>query len=119
MSNWVSLDAMAENEAKRNPPYFGSEVNNPDWTYADPAVTVIDGAPSPGELWLLADYDPLFYVGLMAKYGYTNNAWKAIQNAPPPIKPYIPPRPVPAYISGLDGTGAGDFDGKTAPEFTS
>jgi len=116
MSNWVSLDAWAENEAKRVPPYFGSEVNPPDWTYVDPAMTLVEGAPSPGEIWLLADYDPLFYVGLMTKYGYVRNAWKAIAHAPPPIMPYIPPRPVPAYIGF--STGVGDFVGQSAPEFT-
>lgn len=116
MSNWVSLDALAENEAKRVPPYFGNQGNPPWETYIEPGMTLVPGAPTPEEIWLLADYDPLFYVGLMAKYGYTPNAWKAIDNAPPPIKPYIPPRPVPAYI-GFQ-TGAGNFAGKSAPEFT-
>jgi hypothetical protein len=115
-SEWVSTDAIAEVEVERVPPYVGSQVNPPWETYIEPGMTPVVGAPMPDDIWLLADYDPLFYVGLMAKYGYTINAWKTIKNPPQPIKPYIPPRPVPVYI-GIE-TGVGEFTGQSAPEFS-
>ena len=117
MSNWVPpIDSIAINEETRTPPYIGSEVNPAPSAYIEDGMVPVPGAPTPDRLWLLADYDPLFYVGLMAKYGYTHHAWKAIKDDPPPIKPYIPPRPIPSYI-GFQ-TGVGDFSSGSAPEFT-
>lgn len=117
MSNeWVSTDALAVNEAEQVPPYVGSQVNQPWNDYIAPGCVVADNAPTPEVIWLLATYDPMFYVGLMAKYGYTVHAWKSIQDPPPAIKPYIPPRPVPAYIGIQNGSGS--FVGVMAPEFT-
>ena len=98
------------------PPDEGSRITPDLSTYPETGMTVAPGAPGPDDLWLLADYDPMYYLALMAKYGYVRCAWKAIAQPPPPIKPYIPPRPIPVYI-GLD-TYAGTFAGQTAPEFT-
>ena len=112
-------DAIAINEELRNPPYEGSQVNlvQPEGYIEDQRLVLVEGAPLPEDLWRISTYDPLFYVGLMAHWGYTVNAWKSIKDPPPQIEPYVPPRPVPAYI-GLDNTSAGTFSGKTAPEFT-
>jgi hypothetical protein len=96
------------------PPYEGSEINPAPETYIEPGCVPLDGAPDPDELWLQANHDPMFFEGLMAKWGYTRHAWKAM-NAPTPIKPFIPPRPIPPYI-GLNST-SGDFVGIPAPEF--
>lgn len=116
MSDWVTpIDSLAINEEQRTPPYQGSEINPAPSAYIDAGLTPLSGAPTPDVLWLLADYDPLFYVGLLAKYGYTKHAWKAIKDPPTPIKPYIPPRPIPVYIGLENNTGS--FMGQTAPEF--
>jgi hypothetical protein len=96
-------------------PYEGAEENAPWDSYIEPGCVPIAGAQTPDVLWLLADYDPMFYVGLMAANGITNNAVMA-DTAPPPIKPFIPPRPIRGYIVGRH-TDAGDFVGKSSPGF--
>ena len=107
-------DAIAVNDAKRLVPDFGSEIN-PNWnTYIEDGCVPVDGALTPDQLWLDADYDPMFYVGLMAANGFTRHAWMA-DVAPPPIKPFIPPPPIPSYIGRH--TDAGKFVGVDAPEF--
>jgi hypothetical protein len=119
MSDWEpSTDALAIAEREEIPPYIGSEINlvQPEGYMETLGLVLREGAPMPEDLWRLSTYDPLFYVGLMAKWGYITCAWKAIDGPPPQIKPYIPPRPVPAYL-GIN-TSVGDFMGQTAPEFS-
>jgi hypothetical protein len=110
-------DAIALNEELRDPPYEGSQINlvQPDGYIEDPRLVLREGAPLPEDLWRVSTYDPMFYVGLMAKWGFTVNAWRSIKDLPPQIKPYIPPRPVPVYIGIQNNLGS--FQGKSAPEF--
>lgn len=111
-----ATDAIAINDAKRLVPDFGAEPD-PNWnTFIEDGCVPIPGAQTPDVLWLEADHDPMFYVGLMAANGVTKHAWMA-DVAPPPIKPFIPPRPIPTYIGRR--TAAGQFVGVTAPEFQS
>jgi hypothetical protein len=111
-----AIDAIAINDAKRLVPDFGSDAEVIDWnTYIEDGCVPIEGALTPDQLWLDADYDPFFYVGLMAANGVTKPAWMA-DTAPPPIKPYVPPRPVPIWI-GRGSPQAGIFVGVQAPAF--
>jgi hypothetical protein len=84
--------------------------------YAEDGLVPSEGAPTPDVLWMLSTYNPMFFVGLMAKFGYTQCAWKAIKNYPQQIRPYVPPRPIPVYI-GFDDSWAGSFEGQSSPEF--
>lgn len=75
----------------------------------------LPGGPTLERLWQLSNYDPFFYRNLVAAAGYIRAAWFASE-PPIQIRPWIPPRPVPAYI-GL-GSSVGLFEGVSAPDFT-
>jgi hypothetical protein len=56
-----------------------------------------------------SNYDPMFFLALMAKFGYTFVAWKAAE-APPMIPRWIPPRPLWRWPMSLTGGPLGDFE---------
>lgn len=62
------------------------------------------GAPTPDVLWFYTNHDPFFFVGAMANFGYIAEAWKSMP-MPQQIKPFIPPRPIPAYIGAQSSVG--------------
>jgi hypothetical protein len=78
-------------------------------------LPVPEDTPTPAQLWLLSTYNPMFFVGLMAKYGYTVHAWKA-NPEPPQIMPWIPPRPQMPIVN-TSGAPLGSFEGQNAPQF--